>query len=83
MLRMSSSLSDRVRQAEADRDEIVRRIELMTSAAVSLFVTRNNARSPTTLLDGVTFTMSPNRKFTCEYAWQTSCQREASPRALA
>ena len=34
-------------------------VAFITSSAVRSFVTRNSARSPTTLLDGVTLTMSP------------------------
>jgi hypothetical protein len=35
-----------------------------TSAGLMPRVKRNSAMSPTTLLDGVTFTMSPKRSFT-------------------
>ncbi len=35
--------------------------------------------SPTTLLDGVTFTMSPNSRFTSAYVRAISCQRAPRP----
>ena len=35
--------------------------------------------SPTTLLDGVTFTMSPNAMFTSAYVRAISCHRAPSP----
>ncbi len=40
----------------------------------------NSAMSPTTLLDGVTLTMSPNNWFASAYAVQISGQRVSSPR---
>ncbi len=43
----------------------------------------NSAMSPTTFELGVTLMISPKSRLTSEYISQTSCQRAASPRALA
>ena len=43
----------------------------------------NSAMSPTTLLEGVTLTMSPKSWLTSAYVSAISCQRSSRPRLLA
>ena len=55
----------------------------LNSSIVMPWLSRNRAKSPTTLLDGVTFTMSPKAKFTSAYMRATSGQRSPKPMASA
>ncbi len=54
----------------------------MSAGCISLAM-RNSVMSPTTLLDGVTLTMSPNSKFTSAYIFSASRQRWPKPMAVA
>ena len=55
----------------------------ITSAGVRLLLTMNRAMSPTTLLLGVTFTMSPNMVFTSENRSFTSSNLSSKPSEAA
>ena len=73
--RPDEHVDDRVRQA-SDCDPAAASSK---SSTVMSWLTRKIARSPTTLLDGVTFTMSPKAMFTSAYVRAISCQRAPRP----
>jgi hypothetical protein len=62
-----------------DSGKATSRSGFSTSARVRPWLTIISAMSPTTFDDGVTFTMSPNMRFTSAYISATSCQRSSRP----